>query len=177
MGLPEVATLGVRVRDGEACHEVSGRATAKVALVRQKLRELENLTRRLAALYPQETITGTLVEAELGADQGMPDDSAGGAHSASAEAVATAPPAAGDETLSLSVERHMAALFRSYGNDLPPPGLYHRVLRELELPLIAASLAATRGNQIKAAEILGLNRNTLRKKIKDLDIGSLRVMR
>ncbi len=57
---------------------------------------------------------------------------------------------------------------------LPPVGLYHRVVRELEAPLIAATLSATRGNQIKAAEILGLNRNTLRKKIRDLDLKSLR---
>ena len=60
------------------------------------------------------------------------------------------------------------------GEALPPAGLYHRVLRELEAPLIAATLSATRGNQIKAAEILGLNRNTLRKKIRDLDLKSLR---
>ena len=64
----------------------------------------------------------------------------------------------------------MADLFRSFGDSLPPVGLYHRVLRDLEVPLIAATLSATRGNQIKAAEILGLNRNTLRKKIRDLDL-------
>ena len=44
---------------------------------------------------------------------------------------------------------------------MPPAGLYHRVLREVECPLLSAALAATRGNQIKAAELLGLNRNTL----------------
>jgi two-component system nitrogen regulation response regulator GlnG len=44
------------------------------------------------------------------------------------------------------------------------------VLHELEAPLIAATLTWTRGNQIKAAEILGLNRNTLRKKIRDLNL-------
>ena len=53
---------------------------------------------------------------------------------------------------------------------VPPPGLYHRILREIEYPLLAAALAATRGNQIRAADLLGLNRNTLRKKIRDLDI-------
>ena len=55
-------------------------------------------------------------------------------------------------------------------HDLPPPGLYHRVLREIEYPLLSAALAATRGNQIRAADLLGLNRNTLRKKIRELDI-------
>ena len=60
------------------------------------------------------------------------------------------------------------------GGRLPPVGLYDRVLREVERPLISLCLAATRGNQIKAAELLGLNRNTLRKKIRDLDIPVLR---
>jgi two-component system, NtrC family, nitrogen regulation response regulator GlnG len=44
------------------------------------------------------------------------------------------------------------------------------VLREIERPLIQLSLSATRGNQLKAAQLLGLNRNTLRKKVRELDI-------
>ena len=63
-------------------------------------------------------------------------------------------------------------LSRSYA--LPPPGLYHRILREIEHPLLSAALAATRGNQIRAADLLGVNRNTLRKKIRDLDIQVIR---
>jgi two-component system nitrogen regulation response regulator GlnG len=74
----------------------------------------------------------------------------------------------------MSVERHLAELLKSHGDGLPPPGLYHRVLREIEYPLISVALGATRGNQIKAAELLGLNRNTLRKKVRDLDIRLLR---
>ena len=42
--------------------------------------------------------------------------------------------------------------------------------RALDLELLTAALAATRGNQIRAADLLGVNRNTLRKKIRDLDI-------
>ena len=76
-----------------------------------------------------------------------------------------------------AVERHLADLFAKHGEDLPPPGLYHRVLRELEVPLVSAALAATRGNQIKAAEMLGLNRNTLRKKVRELDIKLMRLPR
>ena len=76
-----------------------------------------------------------------------------------------------------AAERYMTQLFGKYGDGLPPPGLYHRILRELEVPLIAATLGATRGNQIKAAEVLGLNRNTLRKKINDLDIKVMRSSR
>jgi two-component system nitrogen regulation response regulator GlnG len=82
-----------------------------------------------------------------------------------------------DDTLMASVERHMGAYFKGFGDDLPPPGLYHRVLREVEIPLISAALAATRGNQIKAADLLGVNRNTLRKKVRDLDIQVIRTSR
>jgi two-component system nitrogen regulation response regulator GlnG len=83
----------------------------------------------------------------------------------------------GDDTLSGSVEKHLATYFQSFGEGLPPPGLYHRILREIENPLISAALASTRGNQIKAAELLGVNRNTLRKKIRELDIQIIRSAR
>ncbi len=122
------------------------------------VRELENLIRRLAALYPQETITDAVIEGEL--DQ-PPVSLLNGEGEAA-------------DTLSGSVERHLAEYFQSYGDGLPPPGLYHRILREVENPLISAALASTRGNQIKAAELLGVNRNTLRKKIRDLDIQVMR---
>ena len=79
-----------------------------------------------------------------------------------------------DEDLSESVERFLAKYFSEFGDNLPPPGLYHRILKEVEYPLIGAALAATRGNQIKAAELLGVNRNTLRKKIRDLDVQVIR---
>jgi two-component system nitrogen regulation response regulator GlnG len=125
------------------------------------VRELENLIRRLAALYPQETITENIIETEL-----------------NQPAIATmAGEDSAEETLSGSVERHLNAYFQSFGEGLPPPGLYHRILREVENPLIAAALASTRGNQIKAAELLGVNRNTLRKKIRELDIQIIRSSR
>lgn len=124
------------------------------------IRELENLVRRLAALYPQDVITAPIVEDELRtAMTGLAPAS---------EQVET------DEGLSVSIERHLVKYFKDFGDDLPPPGLYHRMLKELEIPLFSVALAATRGNQIKAAELLGLNRNTLRKKIRDLDIQVIR---
>jgi two-component system nitrogen regulation response regulator GlnG len=129
------------------------------------VRELENLVRRLAALYPQETITAPIVEAEL-----QP-----AAPGAAFSSVLAAPERA--ETLSVSVERHLGHYFGGFGDATPPPGLYHRILREIEPPLIAAALAATRGNQIRAAELLGLNRNTLRKKIRELDMQVVRTPR
>jgi two-component system, NtrC family, nitrogen regulation response regulator GlnG len=118
------------------------------------VRELENLARRLAALYPQETITAAVIDAEL-AQPALP--------------IGSEEPR-GDENLSGAVEHHLAAYFAGFEDGLPPAGLYHRILREVEYPLLTAALAATRGNQIRAADLLGLNRNTLRKKIRDLDI-------
>jgi two-component system, NtrC family, nitrogen regulation response regulator GlnG len=137
------------------------------------IRELENLVRRLAALYPQETIAEQLVDTELSADSSPFFSSY--AQRPQTEDRGKDPDRG--ETLALAVERHLSELFRAYGESLPPPGIYHRVLRELEYPLISAVLAATRGNQIKAAELLGLNRNTLRKKVKDLDIRLMRLPR
>ena len=132
------------------------------------IRELENLTRRLAALYPQEAVTAQLVDMELGADA-----SGTGPHYPAAldqEKRRSGEP----EPLAGAMERHLSELFQAHGAGLPPPGLYHRILREIECPLISAALAATRGNRIKAAKLLGLNRNTLRKKVRDLDIRWIR---
>ncbi len=121
------------------------------------VRELENLLRRIAALYPQETIGVDIVEAEL-----------------AETAAAPAAEAADGEGLAAAVERHIHDYFVAHKGTLPASGLYDRVLREIERPLIVATLGATRGNQIKAAHLLGLNRNTLRKKIRELDIPVVR---
>ncbi|MGE3718768.1 MAG: nitrogen regulation protein NR(I) [Bauldia sp.] len=126
------------------------------------VRELENLIRRLAALYPQEIITEAIIEQELDTPPVV---------------TTTTEPGADEDTLARSVERHLSDYFKGFRDGLPPPGLYHRVLREVEYPLISAALAATRGNQIKAAELLGVNRNTLRKKIQDLEIQVIRSSR
>ena len=72
--------------------------------------------------------------------------------------------------ISKSLEMHLSHYFRSLGDSLPAPGLYHTVLREVEIPLINLTLSLCDGNQIKAANLLGINRNTLRKKIKDYDL-------
>ena len=114
------------------------------------VRELENLVRRLAVLHDDTIISADAVEAELSAD--LPKNTVQA------------------DSLSLSVETHIKRYFDALNGDMPPPGLYGRVLREVEEPLIVATLAITRGNQLRAADILGLNRNTLRKKIKELKI-------
>ena len=118
------------------------------------VRELENFVRRVGALYTQETLTAQIIDQEL------------------AEAAPKRSTTSESEPKDFSemVERHLAQYFASFGKDLPPPGLYDRVIRQVEPPLLSAALAATRGNQIRAAELLGLNRNTLRSRIKALDI-------
>ena len=118
------------------------------------VRELENLVRRLAALYSQEVIGVDAVEGEL----------------AEASPVLTAAEPNGEENLSTAAERHLRDYFAAHKGGLPPSGLYDRVLREIERPLIQLTLNATRGNQLRAAQLLGLNRNTLRKKVRELDI-------
>ena len=121
------------------------------------VRELENLVRRLAALYSQEVIGREEIRAELA--EAAPEPAA---------------PALRAESLGSAVERHLEDYFFAHKDELPASGLYERVLREVERPLIELSLAATRGNQIRAAKLLGLNRNTLRKKIRDLNIQVIR---
>ena len=74
------------------------------------------------------------------------------------------------EKLSASIAKHLRRYFDLHGGQLPPPGLYQRILKEMETPLIEIALDATGGNQAKCADLLGINRNTLRKKITDLDI-------
>jgi two-component system nitrogen regulation response regulator GlnG len=122
------------------------------------VRELENLIRRLAVLHSGDAIPGSAIAAEL------------------KEPVRSSSSEEGDEPVSLSaaVERHLTKYFASHGDRLPPPGLYDRVLQEIERPLLSICLAATRGNQIRAAHLLGLNRNTLRKKIRDLGLEVIR---
>ncbi len=124
------------------------------------VRELENLVRRLAALYSQELIGLDVIEAELSEAPAMVEEGQAESHDG--------------ESLGGSVERHLRDYFAAHKDRLPPPGLYDRILREIERPLLTLSLDSTRGNQIKAARLLGLNRNTLRKKLRELDIQVIR---
>ncbi len=132
------------------------------------VRELENLMRRLAALCPDEVIGAAVIEAEL-AEGAALDDVPG--------AVASAGEAGGydaGEPLARAVERHIRQFLAAHPEGAGPQDIYDRVLAEVERPLIRMTLAATRGNQIRAAAMLGLNRNTLRKKIRDLEIPVVR---
>jgi len=123
------------------------------------VRELENLIRRICALYGEDLITARIIERELVDQQPM---------------------TLGEEgpvSLAQLVERKLSSYFADQPDGLPPVGLYDRVLEEVERPLIQLTLSATRGNQVRAAEILGLNRNTLRKKISDLGVEMQRARR
>ncbi|HQT47819.1 MAG TPA: helix-turn-helix domain-containing protein, partial [Acidocella sp.] len=121
------------------------------------VRELENLIRRLAALVPQPIITESILEQEL------------------SDYAATEEPATFSneepDTMAAVVERHIGRLLATIRESGEEGVLYERALAELERPLIRMTLAETRGNQIRAAALLGLNRNTLRKKIREHGIG------
>ncbi len=118
------------------------------------VRQLENTVRRLLVTATETDIARSEVEQVLG-QQPSPEPMTGLVE--------------GDK-LSASVARHLKRYFDLHGGQLPPPGVYQRILREVELPLIEIALDATAGNQAKCADLLGINRNTLRKKITDLDI-------
>ncbi len=117
------------------------------------VRQLENTLRRLLVTASEAEISRAEVEQALGSQPG-PEPRA----------------EIGGDKLSASVARHLKRYFDLHGGQLPPPGVYQRILREVELPLIEIALDATAGNQAKCADLLGINRNTLRKKITDLDI-------
>lgn len=118
------------------------------------VRQLENAVRRMVVTGTGDEISRTEVEAVLGNQPAME------AHGSAGES----------ERLAGSVGKHLRRYFDLHGGVLPPPGLYQRILREVELPLLEIALDATGGNQAKCAELLGINRNTLRKKLTDLDI-------
>jgi two-component system nitrogen regulation response regulator GlnG len=118
------------------------------------VRQLENAVRRLVFTAAEEKITRSEVELVLGNQPAIEPLRSGGE----------------GEKLSASVGKHLRRYFDLHGGVLPPPGLYNRILKEVEGPLIEIALDATGGNQAKCADLLGINRNTLRKKITDLDI-------
>ncbi|MFT6605553.1 MAG: two-component system nitrogen regulation response regulator GlnG [Halocynthiibacter sp.] len=148
--------LGRSERDG-----LSARRFAEEAmdLVRAyswpgNVRQLENTIRRLMVTSSEEVISRAEAEMVLGNQPAMEPLQTGG----------------GGEKLNASVAKHLRRYFDLHGGVLPPPGLYQRILREVEMPLIEIALDAVGGNQAKCADLLGINRNTLRKKITELDI-------
>ncbi|HIG09336.1 MAG TPA: nitrogen regulation protein NR(I) [Alphaproteobacteria bacterium] len=122
------------------------------------VRELENLIKRIIILTPQEIIDLETINLYLSKFESLNN-----------KYVST--------SLGASVEKHLNQYFDSHKNDLPASGLYDRIIHEVERPLIIKTLKLVKGNQLKAAELLGINRNTLRKKIMylDIDVGNSNV--
>ena len=117
------------------------------------VRELENFIRRVSALYSQESISIEVIEAEL--SEFNPIDQ--------------------DQNYILSnisevIETLASDCLNLQKDNLEKGDLYNLILKEIERPLISYVLNISRGNQLKCANILGLNRNTLRKKINELNI-------
>jgi two-component system nitrogen regulation response regulator GlnG len=152
--------LAEAVKEGLPTKSVTAAALDRLKSYRWpgNVRELENVVRRIAALYTQEVIHTDVIEQELTEISTAPAES---------EVPA-------GEGMGQAVERHLRDYFAAHKDSLPAGGLYDRVVQEVERPLITLTLTATRGNQIKAAQLLGLNRNTLRKKIRELDIQIVR---
>ena len=120
------------------------------------VRQLENFCKQLIVISPEIQITGATVAEALGA---LPS-----AQSRKTDS---------ELTLSGAVKSQLERYFELHGG-IPPRGLYHRVLREVEEPMIGLALGATGGNQAKCAELLGINRNTLRRKIENHGISPRR---
>ena len=109
------------------------------------MRELRNVVFRLALNARQDAIDRTLVEEVV----------AGENHSTDAE----------------TSDSFASALDAFLAEASPRPGtLYHAALARFEKPLIEHALRSMDGNQLRAAELLGINRNTLRKKLDELEI-------
>lgn len=153
--------IDIAVKDGLPRKAIS--STAMDALLAYKwpgnVRELENLLRRIMVLYSEQQITAQIIQQEIA--RNMPQSGGDGSDKINL-----------GESLQAAVKHHLDTYFEQHDDKLPPNGLYHRILRELEKPLIEKVMESTNANQLRAAEVLGLNRNTLRKKIKELDIST-----
>ncbi|GAB4268307.1 MAG: sigma-54 dependent transcriptional regulator [Pararhodobacter sp.] len=148
--------LARAAREGGALRRLSSQS---LEIVRQyrwpgNVRQLENVIRRLVITGQEPEIARTEIEAALNAHP----------------TVTPSGETAQDGTLSEAVARHVRRYFELHGADLPPPGVYQRIMREVEAPLLDIALEYTGGNQARCADLLGINRNTLRKKTNDLDI-------
>ena len=156
--IPELATHFLKEFSGNDM-EPKSLSKNSVELIKKKkwsgnVRELKNFIARLSLVSNSDIIDEKVTKAEL--SMITPDDTDLNTIEGS--------------KISKSLEIHLSHYFRSLGDSLPAPGLYHTVLKEVEIPLINLTLSLCDGNQIKAANLLGINRNTLRKKIKDYDL-------
>ncbi|WP_230480637.1 nitrogen regulation protein NR(I) [Sphingomonas sp. Leaf21] len=118
------------------------------------VRELENMMRRLAVLARDEVIDAEAIRAMMGAGRSAPGHAA----------------EAGDGDLVRAVRTYLARLAIERPTALDDGSLYDRIIGEVERPLIEAMLARHGGNQLRTARAMGINRNTLRKRLDTLRI-------
>jgi two-component system, NtrC family, nitrogen regulation response regulator GlnG len=148
-------------KDGLPLKEISNEATDRLKSYRWpgNIRELENLIKRLIAMEVNDTISASSVDRQL---------------TENAVSEISSVDISNTDSVVEFMEGYFANYFAGFGNNLPPEGLYERVLAEVEPPLIRAALVATNGNQLRAADLLGINRNTLRSKLKERKIKPIR---
>ncbi|QUL38691.1 sigma-54 dependent transcriptional regulator [Erythrobacter sp. JK5] len=134
--------------DGLPRRQLTADAIARLEMRnwRGNVRELRNVVYRLALMARDDVIDAASLQDIIGVEQ------------------APGNAATGTGGIAEALERWLA-------ETAPPPGaVYHRALAALEKPLIEHALTQTSGNQLRAAQLLGINRNTLRKRIGDLAI-------
>ncbi|MCA3560928.1 MAG: nitrogen regulation protein NR(I) [Aestuariivirga sp.] len=153
--------LAQAVKEGLPRKELSREAIERMQAYRWpgNVRELENLLRRMLAIEIEDTISASAIERELTAmpvQQGPEPVDFSGA------------------SLPDFMENYLSRYFASFGAGLPPAGLYERIMADIEPALLRAVLAATAGNQLRAAGLLGINRNTLRVKLRDRRVKAVR---
>lgn len=117
------------------------------------VRELENLVLRLAVLSPDQTISLRDVERELRAGAVKQKESNIGL----------------EQEMKTLLHRYVMGELIAHG-DSDDSTVYSKVIDQVERPLIRLALSVTAGNKVKAAQLLGMNRNTLRAKINALGI-------
>jgi two-component system, NtrC family, nitrogen regulation response regulator GlnG len=142
--------LALAAEDGLPRRQLSAEAIAQLEARnwRGNVRELRNVVYRLALMAREERIDGDSVLDIIGPEL-----------------------ATGNQAADQGQGGFGAALAGWLAAETPPPGaLYHRALAAFEKPLIEYALGRTGGNQLRAAQLLGINRNTLRKRIGELGL-------
>ena len=156
--IPELCTHFLKHFSKEGLQEKTLSQTSIQMIKKRKwvgnVREIKNFIGRLVTISTGDIIDHTITKKELSETQKIDVQESFDENS----------------KISKFLEKHIAKYFQSLGGNPPAPGLYQIIMKEVEVPLIALTLSLCHGNQIRAAKLLGINRNTLRKKIKDFDI-------
>ena len=123
------------------------------------IRELENLLKRISVLTHESVVNSLLLQDHIDFDEKSDYDDTPKINNKSEK-----------ENLRSYLNEFLNNFYKTLDDNVELIGLYEKFINEFEKPLILKTLEFCRGNQIKAAKILGINRNTLRAKIKKLEI-------